>query len=155
VITLREFRPGDEPPLLALFRNTIRRVNARDYSAEQVAAWAPDDLDERAWADRFAGRFVIVAEAAGEPVGFGELEPGGHLDRLFVAADHLRRGIGQMILEALIAEARRRSIARLTVDASITARRFFERAGFRTVAQQTVTRRGVSFVNYRMEMALA
>jgi hypothetical protein len=38
VVTLRPYRPGDAPALLALFRDTIRRVNSRDYSPAQIAA---------------------------------------------------------------------------------------------------------------------
>ena len=45
MITLRPYRPNDAPALLALFRDTIRRVNSRDYSRAQIAAWASDDID--------------------------------------------------------------------------------------------------------------
>lgn len=81
MVTLRPYRPEDAPALLSLFRDTIRRVNSRDYSAEQIAAWASDDIDPARWACRFTGRFVPVAEEAGCPVGFAELEPNGHIDR--------------------------------------------------------------------------
>jgi putative acetyltransferase len=54
---LRAYREEDAPALLALYRDTIRRVNARDYSPEQVRAWAPEDIDPGGWARRFAGRF--------------------------------------------------------------------------------------------------
>ena len=77
MVTLRAYRPDDAPALLALFRDTVRRVNSRDYSPAQVAAWASDDIDTAGWFGRFAGRFVPVAEQAGRPVGFAELEPGG------------------------------------------------------------------------------
>src|SRR4051812_39898002 len=88
VIRLRPFRPDDAPALLALFRDTIRRVNSRDYSPAQVAAWASDDIDTVSWFGGFAGRFVPVAEEAGRPAGFAELEPDGHIDRVYVSADH-------------------------------------------------------------------
>src|SRR5262249_45917259 len=74
LITLRPYRPDDAPALLALCRDTIRRVNSRDYSPAQVAAWASDDIDTVVWCGRFNGRFVPVAEEAGRPVGFAELE---------------------------------------------------------------------------------
>lgn len=72
--------------MLVLFRVTIRRVNSRDYSPEQIRAWASDDIDPEVWASRFAGRFVVVAEEADEPVGFAELESSGHIDRVYVAS---------------------------------------------------------------------
>ncbi len=37
-VALRPYRPGDAPALLALFKDTIRRVNARDYDPGQIAA---------------------------------------------------------------------------------------------------------------------
>ena len=151
---LRPYRPDDAPALLALFRDTIRRVNVRDYTPEQIRAWASDDIDPVAWAGRFDGRYVVVAEAAGRPVGFIELEPDGHIDRLYVSADHQGQGIGRQLLTAVVAEARRRGIARLFVEASITARPFFEAQGFVVLAPQVVTLRGVELVNYRMGQVL-
>jgi putative acetyltransferase len=154
MITLRPYRPDDAPALLALFRDTIRRVNCRDYSPAQIAAWASDDIDTVSWFGRFTGRFVPVAEEVGRPVGFAELEPNGHIDRVYVSADHQRRGLGQQLLTAVVAEARRVGLARLFTEASITARPFFEVQGFAVLAPQVVTCRGVEFVNYRMERVL-
>ena len=155
MVTLRPYRPDDAPALLALFRDTIRRVNSRDYSAAQVAAWASDDIGTDRWFGRFAGRFVPVAEDGGRPVGFAELEADGHIDRVYVSADHQRRGIGRQLLDAVVAEARRVGLARLFTEASITARPFFEAQGFAMMALQVVTCRGAEFVNYRMERVLA
>ncbi len=155
MITLRPYRPDDAPALLALFRDTIRRVNSRDYSPTQIAAWASDDIDVAAWRGRFTGRFVAVAEEAGRPVGFADLEPDGHIDRFFISADHQRRGIGWQLLAAVVAEARRVGLARLFTEASITARPFFESQGFAVLTPQMVTCRGVEFTNYRMQRVLA
>jgi putative acetyltransferase len=55
VITLRPYRRDDAPALLALFRDTIRRVNSRDYSPAQIAAWASDDIDTVSWFGRSPG----------------------------------------------------------------------------------------------------
>ena len=155
VITLRPYRRDDAPALLALFRDTIRRVNSRDYSPAQIAAWASDDIDTASWFGRFTGRYVPVAEEDGRPVGFAELESDGHIDRVYVSADHQRRGIGRQLLAAVVAEARRVGLARLFTEASITARPFFEAQGFTMLAAQVVRCREVEFVNYRMERILA
>lgn len=155
MITLRPYRGDDAPALLALFRDTIRRVNSRDYSPAQIAAWASDDIDTESWFGRFAGRFVPVAEEAGRPVGFAELEADGHIDRVYVSADYQGRGTGRQLLAAVVAEARRLGLARLFTEASITARPFFEAQGFAVLSPQVVTSRGVEFVNYRMERVLA
>ena len=154
-VTLRRYEPTDAPALLALFRDTIRRVNSRDYNPEQIAAWASDDIDPIAWANRFADRYAIIAETDEKLAGFTELEPDGHIDRFYVSADHQRLGVGKALLDALVLEARRTGNSRLYLEASITARPFFASQGFAVIAPQTVVARGVEFVNFRMERRLS
>jgi putative acetyltransferase len=152
---VRPYHPDDAPGLLALFKDSIRRVASHDYDAAQVAAWASDDIDPTVWAARFEGRFVRVALDSTILAGFAELEPAGHVDRFYVSADHQRRGVGRMLMMALLVEARRVGLRRLYSEVSITARPFFERFGWTVLAGQTVVVRGVAFVNYRMELLLA
>lgn len=108
----------------------------------------------------------MVAEEAGRPVGFAELEPNGHIDRVYVSADHQQRGIGRQLLTVVLAEARRVGLTRLFTEASITPRPFFEAQGFTVLAPHIVTCRGdyaaakqnrcgAEFVNFRMERVLA
>jgi putative acetyltransferase len=151
MVTVRADRVEDAPVLLVLFRDTIRRVNSRDYDPSQIAAWASDDIDPDRWATRFNGRFVAVADEAGQAVGFAELDSSGHIDRFYVSADHQRRGVGRLLMAAVVAEARRLSLARLFTEASVTARPFFEAHGFVVLTPQLVIVREVEFVNYQME----
>lgn len=154
MITVRRWRRSDASGLLKLFRDTVRRVNAADYTPEQIGAWASEAITPEEWEARFAGRFTLVAEAEGEPIGFAELEPGGRIDRLYVSADHQRRGIGHALLAALISEAEARGLPLLTVEASLTAKPFFEAHGFSVITRQEVVCRGVTMENYRMERPL-
>jgi putative acetyltransferase len=151
---LRSYRPSDAPVLLALFRETVRRINARDYNPEQIQAWASEEIDPSVWEDRFRDRFAIVAEEGDVIAGFTELEPDGHIDRFFVSAEHQGMGVGRGLMDRIVAEAHGRGLPRLYLEASITARTFFERQGFVVLGQQTVTVRGVDFLNYRMERRL-
>ncbi len=155
MVTVRTYKPEDAPALLNLFLDTIRRVNARDYSPHQIRPWASDDIDPQVWASGLADRFVAVAEEAGSPVGFIDLERSGHIDRMYVSADQQRRGVARLLLSAVLAEAPRLGVTRLFTEASITARPFFESQGFVVVAPQVVTCRGAEFINYRMERVLA
>jgi putative acetyltransferase len=154
-LVIRRFRPADTAAVVALFRDTVRRVNSRDYTPEQVRAWAPDEIDESAWRERLAGRFTIVAELDGVLVGFGDLEPGGRLDHLYAHADHQGARVGRALLAALEAAARRQGVGRIVTEASITARPFFARHGYAVLAEQTVLCRGVTFINYRMAKDLS
>lgn len=152
-VLVRPFRTADVPTLFALFRDTVRRVNGRDYSPEQVTAWAPDEIDPARWAT-LADRFAVVAEVGGAVAGFADLEPDGHVDRFFVHADRQGRGVGAAMMRAVVAEAGRIGAGRLFAEVSVTARPFFERHGFVVLAEQQVVVRGVALTNFRMERRL-
>ncbi len=154
-LAVRRFRGRHPDDLIALFRDTVRRVNARDYTREQILAWAPDKIDAERWAERLRRKTVFVAHLDSALVGFGDLEADGRIDMLYVHAGHQRRGIGRALLQRLEAAARRRGTACLEVDASITARGFFERHGIRLTATQQVEHNGQWFINHRMRKSLA
>ena len=95
-----------------------------------------------------------MAEEEGHLLGFGNLEPGGHLDCLYTAADSQRRGVAASLCDALEAEARRQGEELLQVEASRTARGFFERRGYQVAAAQLVPVDGEELENFRMAKKL-
>jgi putative acetyltransferase len=149
-ITLRPYEPTDADDCLSLFHDTIHRVNLGDYSKAQVDAWASLAIDLPSWSRRFDGRFAYVAAEGGRIVGFTDMTRDGHLDRLFVSADHQRRGIGRRLVEKILRDARAIDVVQITTDASLTAKPFFEGLGFETICQQTVDCRGVKMTNFKM-----
>ena len=154
---LRDYTPADAAPTLALFKDSIRRVNCRDYTAEQIAVWAPDAIPVEPWHQKLMSRRTLIAETASEPAilaGFTDLERNGHLDRFFVSADFQRRGVGRMLLSAVIAQAREWQLDHLFTEASITARPFFLAHGFREIRNNLVVVRGVALLNYLLERPL-
>jgi putative acetyltransferase len=153
-IDVRRYRSSDLAGLIALFRDTVRRINGRDYSQQQVMAWAPDDIDARRWRHRFDSKEVWVADLDGAPVGFVDVARDGLIDMLYVHADHQGVGIASRLLRTVEASARARGLLRLFTEASITARPFFEHRGFRVIAPQRVMRWAQEFLNYRMDKAL-
>lgn len=151
---VRRATPEDAPCLLRLFYGTVHAVNSRDYSQEQVDAWAPPDMSKENWRRRQETRTTFVAEQDGQIVGFAELGPDGHIDGFYTHKDHQGQGAGTRLLEAIVAEAAQAGVQRLFAEVSITARPFFERRGFRVVRPQEFEHRGVMFRNYIMERLL-
>ncbi|MFG0267350.1 MAG: GNAT family N-acetyltransferase [Rhodopirellula sp. JB055] len=148
---LRSFEERDGVGCWRLFRDTVHRVNRRDYSLEQLNAWAPESVDLDAWCDRFQGRVALVVELDSKLIGFADMTRDGYLDRLFVSADHQRRGVAKLIWSGLDAHLRRLECETVLTEASITAKPFFESVGFRVLQRQSVECRGVSLDNFRME----
>jgi putative acetyltransferase len=147
---IRLFSPEDAEQIAQLFHDTIRQINSRDYTAEQVQAWAPDDIHFIDWAERGSSRIIYVADDQGTIAGFAELEPQGHIDCFYCHKDYQRRGVGRQLYQAIETKAKQLGLKDLNVEASITARPFFQQMGFSVVNEQQVICRGVTFTNYVM-----
>lgn len=154
MIKIRLFEPQDAEQIAQLFHETVREVNIQDYSSNQVKVWAPDDLNFRNWVEVCSSRLTFVADDEGVIAGFGELEADGHINCFYCHKNYQRRGVGSQIYQAIEAKANELSLSRLFVEASITAKPFFQRQGFSVVKEQEVTRRGETFINYVMEKFL-
>ncbi|HTS51943.1 MAG TPA: GNAT family N-acetyltransferase [Burkholderiales bacterium] len=148
---VRAYRAADLAALLSVFRRSVHDVAGHDYSPTQLEAWAPEHPDSEAWSTRLEGGGVFVCERDDEIVGFARVDDAGYVDLLYVHPEFLRQGIGRALLQRMIAWVQSRSVRRLVSDVSITARPFFERAGFRLVEAQEVERQGVRLQNFRME----
>lgn len=154
MIEIRLFETQDAEQIAQLFHETVRQVNVRDYSSNQVRAWAPDDIHFRNWVEVCSNRFTYVADDQGVIAGFGELEPNGHIDCFYCHKNYQRCGVGRQIYRAIEAKAVELSVGRLFTEASITAKPFFQRMGFSVVKEQEVTRWSETFINYAMEKLL-
>jgi putative acetyltransferase len=154
VAVVRDYEQGDAGPICRLFYETVRTVNLEDYSPEQVRAWASELPDPAAWHRRMSGRHTLIADEDGEVIGFAELEEDGHLDMLYCRADAVGRGVGSLLYAAVEERARGLGLGRISTEASITARPFFERHGFVVLRRNTVLQRGTGLTNFSMEKAL-
>lgn len=153
-IILRLHRQDDVSVLISIFRAAVREIAVGDYTEAQILAWAPDFIDPEKFGRRCAAKHTWVAETDGLIAGFSDLEPDGHLDMLYVDPRISRRGVARALFSHIEGIARIRGLNRLFAEASISARPTFEAVGFEVLAPQTVTVRGESMTNYRMEKRL-
>jgi putative acetyltransferase len=122
--TLRPYRHEDEDAAIALWQRTWQQAfPSIDFAAR--LAW---------WRERWRGELVpnaaiMVAEQAGELVGFVTIDAKNYLDQLVVAPDRWGSELGNM----LVNEAKRLSPDRITLlvnTDNTRAIRFYERNGF-------------------------
>ena len=153
-VVIRLFEPGDAAAAAQVFYAAVHEGAATAYSVEERAAWAPAVPDTQAWGERLGAATSVVAECDGEMLGFMTLEPDGMIDLAFVAPSAMGAGVGWRLYGAIERAARDAEMARLSTDASLVARPFFERQGFALKRRQRVMRQGVALSNYRMEKRL-
>jgi putative acetyltransferase len=155
-VTIRTYERRDAADVADVFYRSVREVALSDYAAEQVRAWVPGRWDAEQEHRRSGdGRLVLVAaDGSGHVVAFIDLEPDGHIDRLFCAPEAVGRGVASRLYDAIETAARAQGLARLFTEASELARRFFERKGFTVLERQDKVLRGVPIHNYRMAKTL-
>lgn len=154
----RHFRKATAEELnaiLTLFEQTINAVNAAHYSPEQLRAWTSSVSKKDRWQKKIDEKHFLLAFVGRELTGFSSLTVDGHLDFLFVSKHHQRQGIATLLYIALEQHARKHQVQMLTVDASITAKPFFEKHGFVLVQEQLVLIDGVALINFKMKKKLA
>jgi putative acetyltransferase len=136
-LALRPMLPADTPLLREVFRDSIEELTADDYSEAQQEAWASTADDEAVFGKKLGSQLTLVATLAGSPVGFATLASGNKIEMLYVHPAAAGQGVAAMLVDALEKLAGSRGAALLTVDASDSARGFFEKRGY--VAQQRNT----------------
>lgn len=154
--TIRPARASDAPAMATLYRRSVEGLGARDYSPEQVRAWAGQGPDAARFAAKLAdGRRCWIAEDdAGATQGFVDLEGDGHVDFLYVDPGAAAQGVAGRLLDEVDGAARLAGLSRLFVEASETARPLFERRGWRVVGRRDFHVAGVPIHNWAMQLTL-
>ena len=140
--------------MMELFYNTVHVVCAKDYTPQQLSRWAPANADVIAWKQRLNKNLCKVAVIRNVLVGFSELTEDGHVDCMYVHKEYQRKNIARRLLEELKQIAEERNYEILTTEASITAKPFFEKQGFKVVQVKKKLYNGKEFTNYKMTKQL-
>lgn len=149
---LRTYLPSDATALSDLYVRSVLHYGPRAYTPEQLSAWAALSSAEKIACRCEDGRLVLVAvDEAGRHLGFGDLEPDGHLDFLYVAPEAEGLHVGSAIYAALEEHARKLETPRIHVEASQLAKPFFLRRGFVVLGRNDLNLGDVAIHNFRME----
>ena len=80
-------------------------------------------------------RHAIARDAGGRVIATGRLLPDGHIGRMAVLRTARGAGVGGAVLQALIAEAARRGLPEVALNAQTHALAFYLRHGFEAVGE--------------------
>lgn len=155
-LRIRTVKVEEVPALYQLMYDTVRTVSLRDYTPEQVQAWAPDPDSPAGWA-QFArlrrsllNSIALVAERGERPVGFGNITPAGFLDYLYVHKAHQGVGVASRLIASLEQAAGASGVRAVETHASHTLRPLLLRRGYRVFERRTVVVAGIFMENFRM-----
>ena len=151
IMIVREYSSTDLPQIMSTYHEAVHTLAAPFYAKEQLDAWAPPNQDSNLWEQRLAGLRTIVSEEGGLIAGFASFDLAGHLDLLFVNPRFARRGVATRLCTAVEQDLRIAGVSRIFTEASLAARAFFDRSGFRVVAEETVECRRAYLRRYAMD----
>jgi putative acetyltransferase len=130
-LAMRPMLPTDVPILAEIFRASIEELSDDDYSDTQQEAWASAADDEEEFGARLSSELTLVATISGDVIGFAALAADNkRIDMLYVHPVAAGQGAAGMLCDALETLAAARGTKELSVDASDSARGFFEKRGF-------------------------
>jgi GNAT superfamily N-acetyltransferase len=139
VIRVRLARDEDCAAIARLRRQTIRHVNARDYSEDVIRRWVAKENARTLRASGAVCRRWVALDRS-RIVGFCEHSFDGVLPRIYVHKDRLGAGIGSRMLAVAEASLKRLGCKTITLDATVTAKGFYAAKGYRIVKKDTYGR---------------
>mgnify|MGYP003125937256 CR=1 FL=1 len=144
-LVIREAKLEDIPEITALFRDTVRAINSRDYSEKQIEAWASGADDTEVWETRIKNLYFIVAEFRTQLVGFAHIKKGCHLDGLYVHKNFQRQTIGSKLLRIAESQIMAEGYEIINADSSISSVDFFDSHFFDQIKKQKKSYKGMGF----------
>lgn len=133
-IQIRRATFADVDAISHLIIQTVREINAKDYSAavidEVTSNFTPNRIIEK-----MKIRQVFVATDGKEIIGTASLE-NNMVRSVFVLPDRQRNNIGLMLMNCLEKIAKKQNIHCLTVSSSIAAENFYLKIGYKSLRNE-------------------
>ncbi len=130
---------GDADGACAAVRRSIQEICGPDYRHEEkvMSDWLANKTPDkfRTWIES-PDRFCVVAVApSAEIVGFGQVNRNGSVELCYVAPAGLHQGYGRAMLQSMERQGIQWGLDALRLNSSITAKRFYERNGYRLTGE--------------------
>ena len=147
---IRKATLSDIDSIISLYRETVRNINAKDYTPEQIEVWSDTTGKNTRWLKAIEEQYFVLAEVENDLAGFSSIAKDGYLDFMYVSKDHQRMGVATALLDEIERKAKEQNNAEIYSHVSITARGFFEKMGYTHVRDLNDPYKGVVFINALM-----
>lgn len=138
----------DLSTLTSLFHQTVEKINIQDYNKTQIQVWQ-EKANYSRWVQLWNSdlTFIVAETPLKEIIGFASFCSSGYIHSMFVHHLYQRNGIATHLLKQIEKQC---SNTTLKSEVSITAKPFFEKAGFNVIKEQHVSLKRIKLKNYIM-----
>ncbi|EKU99451.1 acetyltransferase, N-acetylglutamate synthase [Leptolyngbya sp. PCC 7375] len=152
-----DIRLANETDLLelsALFRQTVLVHAPKYYTKAQTEVWAASPLDVEHFRQFILEVTTFVAIDKTGILGFSGIGDNGHVASAYVRYNSLHQGIGSKLMKTVLNYAHEHHMQRLYAEASEFSLGLFKKFGFQLYDTEVVSRQGVEFERYLVELFL-
>jgi ribosomal protein S18 acetylase RimI-like enzyme len=139
----------DADTIHALHTASVRALCRNAYSSQVVDGWLLNRTPS-GYKGIEKGE-MYVAELKGSVAGFSHVVP-GEIVAIFVHPDHVRQGIGSVLVRHAMTKAQVDANGSVRVDSTLNAQRFYETMGFRKTGERLVRRNDVDIPIVEMKL---
>lgn len=159
MFTIRRAHHSDAQSIIDTHVRSIREVCSKDYSPEQIEAWAGRKFKPELWCQTIDRDYVWVLELDSKVQGFAQIafldETTAEVMGLYFTPEACGIGAGKKLFQILHDEAKNKGIQKMQLHATLTAKTFYEKFGFKQVEGKcSVEMRGVDIPCFPMEVSL-
>ncbi len=149
---LRIASVSDIPAIIKMYQDTVRNVNIKDYSGDEINVWASGADNFERWEKAVSEQYFVLAYNNTDETltGFSSIAKDGYLDFMYVCKDHQREGVASLLLDAVEQKAAEQNNNEIYSHVSKTAKGFFLKRGYEHIRDIEDPYRGVIFINALM-----
>lgn len=145
-MNIRFLQDADIPQIIKIHHDAVVNLGKAKYPAEVLNEWALP-IEGEAYAKSLErelykfhvsqNSFTLVAEENNEAVAFCTIHTGrSELVRIYILSSFAGIGIGRKLLSLAEAEAKKRGVTALSMDASLNAEGFYKKMGYTTLSYE-------------------
>ena len=143
LIKIRLAKPRDAKAILKIHYNSVHKIASKDYNKKILNDWSPNVTNKRIKDYKkksVENRIAVVALIDEKIFGFATIVPQENkIGAMYVSPEAKRRGIGTALLKKIEAIAQKKKIRKITLESSITAEKFYNRNGYKSLLHHYFT----------------
>lgn len=150
---------GDAESIISVHEKSIREICFKDYTPEQIEAWASRPQKVHLWRQAIERDLIWVVEYQNSIHGFAHLahmnESMAEVMGLYLSPSMTGKKAGRALMEVMIDEAKNQKKMVLELHSTLTAKKFYLKFGFiETDGMLSVEMQGVKIPCIPMKLDL-
>jgi len=149
-MNLRQITIKDQINLKRIYFDSIQSIDEKIYNKEQKLAWS-----SQAWINLEFHKSItkgkgFIMEDHNKEIGFAIRYPKNKLSLLYVKGNFRRKGIGNILINAIEKEAFKEGISSIKTDASLLSYELFLKNNWKKIRKEKIIIQNIQFSRYKM-----